>query len=66
MILHVTPKCSSPAALELLEKIYAIKELEQFGLGGGTSLALRMGHRISIDLDFLQTLTSIQLQYFKL
>lgn len=26
--------------------------LDEFALGGGTSLALRMGHRISVDLDF--------------
>ncbi|MEO8711318.1 MAG: nucleotidyl transferase AbiEii/AbiGii toxin family protein [Parafilimonas sp.] len=41
-----------PAALELLKTICAIKELELFSLGGGTSLALRMNHRLSIDLDF--------------
>ena len=40
------------ATLELLKTICAISELESFGLGGGTSLALRMGHRLSIDLDF--------------
>lgn len=40
------------AALELLKIICTINELESFSLGGGTSLALRMGHRISIDLDF--------------
>ncbi|MCW3106489.1 MAG: Nucleotidyl transferase AbiEii toxin, Type system [Segetibacter sp.] len=26
--------------------------MESFALGGGTSLALRMGHQVSIDLDF--------------
>ncbi len=39
----------SSAALELLKIICTINELEAFGLGGGTSLALRMGHRISIE-----------------
>src|SRR6478735_6401995 len=43
---------TSPATLELLKKICAIQELMPFGLGGGTSLALRIGHRLSIDLDF--------------
>ncbi len=33
----------SPTTLELLKTICAISELESFGLGGGTSLALRMG-----------------------
>lgn len=42
----------APVTLELLKTICAISELESFGLGGGTSLALRMGHRLSIDLDF--------------
>ncbi len=42
----------APATLELLKEICAINELESFALGGGTSLALRMGHRVSVDLDF--------------
>lgn len=42
----------SPTTLELLKTICTISELESFGLGGGTSLALRMGHRLSVDLDF--------------
>ena len=41
----------APVTLELLKTICAISELQSFGLGGGTSLALRMGHRLSIDLD---------------
>lgn len=28
------------------------RDLVGFALGGGTSLALRMGHRVSVDLDF--------------
>ena len=42
----------TPAALELLKQLSSCKELDEFGLGGGTSIALRIGHRISIDLDF--------------
>ena len=41
----------APATLELLNAICAIDELNSFALGGGTNLALRIGHRISIDLD---------------
>ncbi|MFT4156153.1 nucleotidyl transferase AbiEii/AbiGii toxin family protein [Parafilimonas sp.] len=41
-----------PATLELLKRICSLDELKLFGLGGGTNLALRTGHRISIDLDF--------------
>lgn len=55
----------TPFALELLKSICAIQQLEAFALGGGTSLALRMGHRISIDLDFFTNTHSIQIQYFK-
>ncbi len=36
----------APTTLELLKTICAINELEPFALGGGTSLALRMGHRV--------------------
>jgi Nucleotidyl transferase AbiEii toxin, Type IV TA system len=37
--------------LELLESLMAIPELSDFALVGGTNLALRFGHRISVDLD---------------
>jgi hypothetical protein len=36
----------------LLERLLAQAALEEFALGGGTSLALRFGHRMSVDLDF--------------
>jgi hypothetical protein len=41
-----------PATLDLLKNISALSQLQSFGLGGGTNLALRMGHRLSVDLDF--------------
>jgi len=41
-----------PITLELLKEICALTPLTNFGLGGGTNLALRMGHRFSYDLDF--------------
>lgn len=37
--------------LELLKRIQSIRQLEAFRLVGGTSLALQLGHRLSIDLD---------------
>ena len=40
-----------PATLELLKRIVAVPELEQFRLVGGTALSLIFGHRKSIDLD---------------
>ncbi|MFZ2664035.1 MAG: nucleotidyl transferase AbiEii/AbiGii toxin family protein [Patescibacteria group bacterium] len=36
----------------VLEKIQAEETLKVFYLGGGTALALQLGHRKSVDLDF--------------
>lgn len=49
-MLHV--ETLSPVALDLLRALNAHPAMEAFALAGGTSLALRFGHRISIDLDF--------------
>ncbi|MFL9482385.1 nucleotidyl transferase AbiEii/AbiGii toxin family protein [Chitinophagaceae bacterium LWZ2-11] len=40
-----------PATLALLKKLMSLTELNQFNLAGGTALALRYGHRLSVDLD---------------
>ncbi len=37
--------------LELLKKVQSLDLLSDFNLAGGTSLALQIGHRVSIDLD---------------
>ncbi|MBC8489570.1 MAG: nucleotidyl transferase AbiEii/AbiGii toxin family protein [Bacteroidetes bacterium] len=44
-------KAIYPETLELLKKLMKIPGLDNFYLVGGTSLALRIGHRISVDLD---------------
>lgn len=41
----------SPELLELLKQLMTIPEISELRLVGGTSLALQMGHRISIDID---------------
>ena len=41
-----------PRTLELLKKLQGEALMSSFNLVGGTALALRIGHRISIDLDF--------------
>lgn len=41
-----------PRTFGLLKKLMARPELAPFYLVGGTALALQIGHRISIDLDF--------------
>ena len=38
--------------LELLKRIESDSKLNFFYLAGGTALALQIGHRISVDLDF--------------
>jgi len=40
-----------PRTLALLEKLMTLTSLHQFSLVGGTALALRYGHRSSVDLD---------------
>ncbi len=42
----------SPALLKLLRRFQPLVEDHGFALAGGTSLALRFGHRISTDLDW--------------
>ncbi len=41
-----------PTTLDLLKSICREPKLNIFALGGGTSIALRKGHRFSVDLDF--------------
>ena len=41
-----------PATLELLKRICDLPPLGNFALGGDTNIALQMGHRLSLDLDF--------------
>lgn len=44
-----------PRTLELLKDLMCQDFLKQFSLVGGTALALQLGHRKSIDLDFFTT-----------
>ena len=41
-----------PNTLELLKKIQSLDMFKESRLVGGTALALQLGHRVSIDLDF--------------
>lgn len=41
----------APATRELLNKLMSDDRLQDFVLVGGTSLALQLGHRLSVDLD---------------
>jgi hypothetical protein len=41
----------SPGLVKLLGQLMEDRHFDPFALGGGTSLALRFGHRVSIDID---------------
>lgn len=43
-----------PGTLALLKRLCEHPALDGFALVGGTSLALRFGHRMSVDLDFFR------------
>src|SRR5699024_383755 len=40
-----------PATWDLLSGLMTLPELESFALVGGTNLSLKLGHRISVDID---------------
>lgn len=44
-----------PRTLDVLKKLLALPELNDFYLVGGTALALYYGHRKSVDLDLFST-----------
>ena len=48
-MLHI--KTVEPGTFSLLKKLMTLSSLQQFNLVGGTALALRFGHRSSVDLD---------------
>lgn len=45
-------KCLPKNARALLRKLVKIANAHEFTLAGGTGLALQIGHRVSVDLDF--------------
>jgi len=57
----VTPhwEAVTPAARDLLIVLGQLPLLRPFYLGGGTALALRLGHRISQDLDLFANLETL-------
>jgi Nucleotidyl transferase AbiEii toxin, Type IV TA system len=55
-MLHKDPFIIAPETFQLIQELQAIPALNNFFLVGGTSLALQLGHRNSIDIDlFTQT-----------
>ena len=41
--------------LALIKKLMADSHLSEFNLVGGTALSLKLGHRLSIDIDLFST-----------
>ncbi len=55
-MLHKEPSIIAPETFKLIQDLQKVPELSDFYLVGGTSLALQLGHRNSIDIDlFCQT-----------
>ncbi len=50
-MLHKDPFIIAPEIFALTQELMGLPELKQFYLVGGTSLALQLGHRNSIDID---------------
>lgn len=47
----------SPILKQTILELQNLPSIAQFSLGGGTNLALRYNHRISIDIDFISPVT---------
>lgn len=43
----------SPLLKKTILELQNLPAVSAFALGGGTNLAIRYGHRISIDIDFI-------------
>lgn len=56
-MLYKDPFVIHPDTFKLIQRIQAIPELKNFYLVGGTSLALQIGHRNSIDIDLFTNVT---------
>jgi Nucleotidyl transferase AbiEii toxin, Type IV TA system len=54
-MLHKDPFVIAPETFKLIQELQAIPELSDFNLVGGTTLALLLGHRNSIDIDLFTT-----------
>lgn len=50
-MLHKDSFTIAPETFKLIQELQAIPELSEFYLVGGTSLALQLGHRNSVDID---------------
>src|SRR5580765_4794472 len=51
-MLHKDPRVIAPGTFSLIQQLQALPELKEFCLLSGTALALQLGHRDSVDIDF--------------
>ena len=51
-MIYTDPEIIKPETFRLLQHLQSDEVLDKFFLVGGTALALFLGHRLSIDLDF--------------
>ena len=58
------PKTLFPETKQVLDNLKNVKLLEDFYLAGGTGLALQLGHRKSVDLDFFAPLFPERNRFF--
>ncbi|MBI4669372.1 MAG: nucleotidyl transferase AbiEii/AbiGii toxin family protein [Elusimicrobia bacterium] len=49
------PQAITPNVQKAVAVLNKMPQLEEFYLAGGTALALQLGHRISVDLDFFSS-----------
>jgi hypothetical protein len=54
-----------PKLLDLLKKIMSEPIFQNFNLVGGTSLALQIGHRLSVDIDMFGNAEIEELEFIK-
>jgi hypothetical protein len=50
-MLHNHPSIINPKTFRLIQELQNLQQLKSFYLVGGTSLALQLGHRNSVDID---------------
>ncbi|WP_185964791.1 nucleotidyl transferase AbiEii/AbiGii toxin family protein [Flavobacterium franklandianum] len=57
--LHVSNnyECNKSNSKKTILELQNLLSITQFALGGGTNLALRYNHRISVDIDFIAPMT---------
>lgn len=59
LLIHPHREAVPPLLRDLLAEIGQMPFASRFYLAGGTALALRLGHRVSVDLDFFSDVDEV-------